>query len=183
MSAESTSSGALLKSSAAGAFDSIASLRGAGFGALHSIDALQQERFRSIPTLPGVYAVVWTHAETPGFLAQSPAGWCKGKDPTLPLSELVSAWVPDSEVLYIGMAGGAGTRATLRSRLSSYLRHGMGRRAAHWGGRAIWQLSDSDALRLAWRPLTQEDPRGVERAALAAFVARHGKRPFANRTG
>ena len=86
-------------------------------------------------------------------------------------------------MVYIGKAGGAGTQATLRRRLSAYVRHGAGARAAHWGGRAIWQLPDSAELGVAWRALPSEDPRAVERAMLAAFVARYGRRPFANRTG
>jgi hypothetical protein len=97
------------------------------------------------------------------------------------VSELAARWVSDSPVLYIGKAGGSGTRATLRSRLITYLRHGAGHRAALWGGRAIWQLADAERLLVGWRTIEDMDPRAVERAELAAFVERHGKRPFANR--
>ncbi len=72
-------------------------------------------------------------------------------------------------------------RRGLRRRLDEYRRHGAGRRAGHWGGGLIWQLADSDELLVGWREVV--DARALEKAMIAEFVAMHGKRPFANRTG
>jgi hypothetical protein len=130
-----------------------------------------------------VYVVVRLDQFSPAFLAQSPAGRFKGRDPTIPVEELRAGWTDESPVLYIGKAGGVGTRATLRSRLAAYIRHGYGSRAAHWGGRAIWQLSNVPDLLVGWRSTLPDDPRDVERAMIEEFVARFGQRPFANRTG
>ncbi len=163
--------------------DSIAGAQQAGFSGFMSVKALREERLESVPAMPGVYVIIWPHESTPTFLGRSTAGPFKDRDPSLLVDEIVAAWVARSAVLYIGKAGGPGTRATLRSRLSAYLRHGQGRRASHWGGRAIWQLSDADALVVAWRVVDNADPRVVEREMLQSFVARHRKRPFANRTG
>jgi len=136
-----------------------------------------------VPAAPGVYVIVRDTPSPPVFLPASPAGRLRGRDPSLPVAELEDAWVEDTCLLYLGKAGGVGTHATLRRRLSAYLRHGRGARAAHWGGRAIWQLSDAADLLVGWMVLVDEEPRAVERAGLTAFVARYGQRPFANRTG
>ncbi|MEV6661545.1 hypothetical protein [Nocardia fluminea] len=135
-----------------------------------------------VPAEPGVYVVVRRADTTPVFLPVSPAGWFKGKDPTLPLAELHAAWVPGEPVLYIGKAaaGQSGKRG-LRKRLDEYRRHGAGQPVGHWGGRTIWQLADSAELLVGWR--TAADSRAVEKAMIADFVQMYGQRPFANRTG
>ena len=135
-----------------------------------------------IPAQPGVYVVLRDSTRRPAFLTRSPAGHFKGRDPTLPVEELRRAWVPEARVLYIGKAGGPGSRVSLRSRVRTYLRHGGGARAAHWGGRAVWQLRDSSKLLVAWLSLPRGHPRCVERELLDLFIEKHGRRPFANRT-
>jgi hypothetical protein len=105
-------------------------------------------------------------------LVKSPGGWFKGKDPTVDVSILESNWVNGSDVIYVGKAD------DLHRRLRQYIDFGAGRPVGHWGGRLIWQLSQSTDLLLAWT---------VDRAALAReaalisdFVEEFGVMPFAN---
>ncbi|WP_301372846.1 hypothetical protein [Streptomyces xanthophaeus] len=51
----------------------------------------------------------------------------------------------------------------------------------HWGGPYIWQLADSDALLVAWRPTTEEDAGEAEQDLIDEFEELHGGAlPFAN---
>lgn len=92
---------------------------------------------------------------------------------------MMAEWILDANVVYIGKAN------DLRTRLKAYARFGAGEPVAHWGGRLIWQLSDADQLRIAWRPLSAAGTaRDLERLVLAHFITlHHGKRPLANLTG
>ena len=134
------------------------------------------------PTDAGVYVVVRVNAGPPIFVESSPAGRFKGKDPTVGRELLDTAWVPGSEVLYIGKAGaGRSGRRGLRKRLEEYRRHGEGQPIGHWGGRYIWQLRDAGELLVAWRVTGDESPELVEARMLDDFVGQFGRRPFANR--
>jgi hypothetical protein len=68
----------------------------------------------------------------PTVVGSSRAGWFKDKNPSVPVDEMRSAWVPGAEVLYIGKAG------DLRRRLHEYRCQGAGQRVGHWGGCYIW---------------------------------------------
>jgi hypothetical protein len=114
------------------------------------------------------------------FLQTSPAGWFKAKDPTVTLDRLQKKWVDGTDVLYIGKAGRAGGRATLRSRIQCYLEHGAGRPVAHWGGRYVWQLAKSDELLVAWREEPDDSAAAVESALIDQFYEEYGRLPFAN---
>ena len=126
-----------------------------------------------IPAEQGVYVVLNASADPPELLSQSPAGRFKGRDPTASRTTLETAWVEGCPLVYIGKAAG------LRTRLRQYRDHGQGKPVGHWGGRYIWQLSDSDELLVAWK-VTNDAPELVEREMLAAFVDRYGQLPFAN---
>ncbi|MGH3764078.1 MAG: hypothetical protein ACRDTX_02830 [Pseudonocardiaceae bacterium] len=111
----------------------------------------------------------------PAFVETSQAGWFKGKDPSVSVDKLRSAWVPGAEVVYLGKAG------DLRRRLNEYRRHGAGQRAGHWGGRYIWQLAGAALLLVAWQLTADLDPEDVESLLIAEFVTSYGQRPFADR--
>ena len=73
----------------------------------------------------------------------------------------------------------------LRRRLREYSRFGVGEPVAHWGGRMIWQLKNSERLIVAWREVGREETaREFEQRLLRRFAELYdGRRPFANLTG
>ncbi|MFF6873659.1 hypothetical protein ACFZDF_31720 [Streptomyces sp. NPDC007910] len=132
----------------------------------------------NVPTGHGIYVVIRTDASPPSFLLTSPAGHLKGRDPSVSADKLGDAWVDGATVVYIGKAAG---QNGLNQRLGDYRRHGAGLLAGHWGGRYIWQLADSGALLVAWRPMTEEDASEAEQDLIDEFKRLHrGALPFAN---
>jgi excinuclease UvrABC nuclease subunit len=81
--------------------------------------------------------------------------------------------VQAGEIVYVGKA----TR--LRSRLSQFSRQTFDR-GSHWGGVRVLHIP-AEWRRVHWAVC--HEPRAVERAMIAAFVARCGRLPFANRKG
>lgn len=125
-------------------------------------------------TLSGGVYIVFRFDGEPRFLADSPGGRFKGRDPSVSVDALLANWVTGAEVVYIGKAD------NLRRRLREYARFGEGAPVGHWGGRLIWQLEDSVELLVAWRPTPGRVPREVEAEMLDAFRTVFGKPPFAN---
>ena len=118
-------------------------------------------------------------AAGPVFHERSPAGWFKGKDPSVDVERLERKWISGASVIYIGKAGvGRSGRGGLRRRLDQYRRHGAGEAVGHWGGRFIWQLCDSDRLRVAWKVTPDLDPEDVESESIADFVVSTGNCPL-----
>ncbi len=163
-------------------FDGIESLASYGFLGFMSFRELDDEKFTAVPKIRGVYVVLQPEIHSPFFLEQSRGGIRKdgkGGDPSVLVSTLEANWVSESPILYIGKAGGHGTKATLRSRLQAYGRFGSGG-TSHRGGRYIWQLADADSLLVCWKELDDQEPAKVETELIAAFVKKFGRRPFAN---
>jgi hypothetical protein len=144
-----------------------------GFQGFLTFAALNRIGLSVIPSTPGCYAVLHTAGGSPAFLERSPAGWFKGKDPTISISDLQSAWLADCETIYIGQSG------DLRRRWQTRMKFGAGAAVGAWGGRAIWQLRDSDDFVLAWK--AEEHPKVTEKQLLEEFRSVYGRRPFANR--
>jgi hypothetical protein len=85
-------------------------------------------------------------------------------------------------VVYIGKADvRKGRTDALRKRLIELRDYGRGDpKARHAGGRYLWQLPESQALVVAWKPTPGRRARDVERELFADFEARFGRLPFAN---
>ena len=150
-----------------------AALAGVGFQGFHEFKGID---LRHVPDEPGVYAVLRENATRPHFLDTNPAGWFKGRDPTVPIEELESAWPEGAHCVYIGKA------ERLRRRIKQFRQYGDGQPVGHQGGRRIWQLADADQFIVAWLTTPGRNPEMVEGELLRAFVAKHGTRPIGNRT-
>jgi len=162
-------------------FDSIASIRQAGFTGFQTVAELQATKCNAIPKERGVYIFVRDTVEPPTFLETSSGGRFKGRNPAVEIPTLQANWVEGAKVVYIGKAGSLTGRATLRSRLWQYMRFGMGDPVGHWGGRYIWQLADAATLLVCWKATPTEEPGGIESGLIQEFKRRHnGKCPFAN---
>ena len=131
-------------------------------------------RRSEVPSGPGVYLVQDPGHDEPTFLQASPAGWFKGKNPSVDFDNLRANWVAGAEIVYIGKAN------NLRRRLYQFADFGAGKPIGHWGGRIIWQLGGSSLLLVAWRETPDDDPREVELGLIAQFRQAFGKAPFAN---
>lgn len=137
---------------------------------------------RDIPKEMGVYVVLREKDEGPKILEKRPFDCLEKRYPSYSKTELEKEWVEGTHIVYIGKAGGSGQKTGLHKRLSTYIRFGKGKKAAHGGGRSIWQLSDALDLVVCWRILSDEEPCCVESKMIANFRKHHdNKRPFANR--
>lgn len=135
-----------------------------------------KESCSEVPSSNGVYLVLRWNNQKPIFSLSSLGGYVKvpNDSPCYSLPYLQEQYVNGTCILYIGKS------TNLRSRLSSYMRFGQGKRASHGGGRAIWQMTDVDDFVACWAE-TLENSRLVEKRMIQAFKLRHeGKRPFAN---
>ncbi len=153
-------------------------LKADGFAGFRTLGDLEIMR---VPQGTGVFAVLRPNEYEPHFLKRSTAGIFKKKDPSLPAEAVIGEWVDGADILYIGKAGpGSKGNRGLRRQIQEFLDYGRGRPPGHWDGRLIWQLTHTDALIIAWKELAAEEVNDTEAAYHAAFVAEHGRLPFAN---
>jgi len=155
---------------------------GRAWSGIASIKELRDSDLVDVPRTPGVYLVLRPRGRL-HLLPKNPAGRHKDRDPTLPVGELRARLADRALILYIGKASGSSRRSTLRARLKALFRQGEGHRAGHWGGRALWQLGNSRALRVCWRTTSERGARRLERIQLSMHRRAYGQYPFANRTG
>ena len=162
--------------------NTIEDLKQVGFMGFVPVGELMTTDCKDVPVAKGVYVVLWTKGATPKFVALGTGGHFKGKNPNVSISELHAHWIPDTQIVYIGKAGGSKSpRRTLQKRLSEYMRFGQGEAVGHWGGRYIWQIADAQDLIVCWKPLNIEEPATVETKMIDEFKEEHnGQRPFAN---
>ena len=163
------------------AFRTLSQVRALGFEGIETVAALRASRLLDVPATAGVYLILRNPRRRHRFMSKSPAGRFKRRDPSVDPRELSRAWVKGTWILYIGKAGGPGSRATLLSRIRTYLSHGTGKHAGHWGGRYIWQLAGSSDLLVAWKVMRGGNPRNLERRLLLQFEEAYDNPPFANR--
>lgn len=147
-------------------------LRDVGFVGFQSVQQLRETRCASVPTDPGVYAVLRTAKTIPVWLENSSGGHFKGRNPTVSIDVLEARMIKSTPVLYLGKAD------QLRRRLDQYVRFGAGTPVGHWGGRYIWQLTDSAGLEIAW--LVHSAPRLKESELISQFIDEFGAMPLAN---
>jgi hypothetical protein len=145
-----------------------------GFVGWATFASLRDTRLPAVPAARGVYVVWRTPGDQPAFLDANPGGRFKGRDPTVSREALTANWVDGAEVVYIGKAN------ALTRRLREFARFGAGAPIGHWGGRLIWQLSDSVDLLVAWKETPHVDAEREEAKLIAAFRELYGKPPFAN---
>ena len=161
-------------------FSSIPSIQEKGFRGFVTVSDLQATKCKAVSPEPGVYFILRLERTPPHFMAASVGGHFKDKNPTVAKTELVTNWVDEALVLYIGKAGGSKNTATLKKRLQQYMRFGQGKKVGHWGGRYIWQLADYAQLQVCWLPTPTREPGDVETELIENFRQQYGKRPFAN---
>lgn len=157
-----------------------------GFIYLEIVKELKLKRFNwdKVPMVGGVYAVVYKKLHKPNYsLPEGIGGYFKGKNPNVSKEKLNRKWIKfkpgEDRIIYIGKAGGKNIKTTLRNRIKSYIRFGNGKRSAHWGGRYIWQIADSDNLKIYWKK--SDSPEKEEKKMLVEFKNIYNQKlPFAN---
>jgi len=146
-----------------------------GFVGFHIIESFIRSGYSEVPNKPGNYIVFRSETPEPTFLEKSPAGWFKGKDPTVSIEILWENWIDGAHVLYIGKG------INLNKRIKDFIRFGSGKRVGHMGGRLVWQVEGHENFLIAWMAVnTNENPRSKEKQMIREFKAIYGKRPFAN---
>jgi hypothetical protein len=160
-------------------FKDLKELKDLGFEGFVKMSDLHLDNSK-IPSVRGVYIILYTEKKDPTFLKIGTGGHFKGKNPNVEINELESNWIKNTVVINIGKAGSLDSSVTLRKRLDQYLKFGNGKNIGHWGGRYIWQLSNSKDLVVCWKLLPDQEPIHYEQELIQAFKKVYKNRPFAN---
>jgi hypothetical protein len=164
-------------------FNDLEEIKQSGFIGFKKMSELFKDS-STISNIKGVYFVLYLDNKPPKFLVVGTGGYFKGRNPNVSLEKLESNWVEDTLVVYIGKAGGMfkykESDATLKSRLKTYFSFGKGNKAAHSGGKYIWQIENSNDLVVCWNPTPNKEPADIETNFIKEFTKQNGKRPFAN---
>jgi hypothetical protein len=155
-------------------FENIDRLGEYGFCEPVRIGFLDQTACDQVPSVSGVYCVIRDKKTPPQFLDQNPAGHFKGNNPTTLVSKLQAKWVDKTFLMYVGES------ENLKRRVLQCIQFGQGQPIGHWGGRYMWQLSDSSDYLFSWKRILDDNPADVKRRLIHTFRTRYGKRPFAN---
>jgi hypothetical protein len=146
-----------------------------GFRGFTIFRKLRETGVQAIPKSAGLYIVLLPTGSVPEFLERSIGGWFKQKDPSVSIAFLKENLVPETSTIYIGKAD------VLQRRIRQFSDFGTGKPIAHWGGRLIWQLRDSENLIIAWKELNSgSEALQAETESLNEFISVHGRLPFAN---
>lgn len=122
----------------------------------------------------GVYIIVRPDSfHKIDFAENSPAGWFKGKNPTVSIEQLKAKWTDDTNILYIGKS-----ETSVKRRMQQHVRFWNGESVAAWGGRSIAQIQGFEDLEVWYLPC--ENPSETEKALLNRFKDQYQKLPFAN---
>ena len=163
-------------------FNCNTSLKEHGFTGFISVQELWNDK-SNIPKKMGIYFVINPEYKTPQFIYPGVGGFHKGKDPNVPIEELEINATPNSQIVYIGKAGGNSNKATLHSRLGQYLRFGQTKTVGHAGGRYIWQLKNHTDLLFFWKETPEIEPATLESELIKQHLNTYGKWPLANLKG
>ena len=139
------------------------------------VPLIEAAELRTLPQLPGVYAVSYAEGYPASWPVTSCGGWHKGRNPAVDPERLRAKWVDGTDIVYVGM-----TDRTLAKRIREFARFGKGEPVGHWGGRLIWQLPDPGRLMVGWIALDAGLASWREREMLAEFIGTFGRLPFAN---
>lgn len=133
---------------------------------------------KQIPNEPGIYVVLGNYNEVPEFLEKgSGPEYHSNKPMNYSIKKLEDKWVDHTLIVYIGKSDNS-----LKHRIETYISFGKGEDVAHRGGRAIWQLPDSDNLVIGWKKISGNcNAATAEKELLKEFKQNHNKKlPFAN---
>ena len=130
-----------------------------------------------IPNSPGVYVII----TPPEFIFSLREEVIRGKHLHLfAKADMPERWVKDTDIIYIGRAGGSDIIKNLPDRIKLLIRHSLGKTTLHRGGQDIWLLEQDGSFLLYWKGC--DDPKTMERNLLEEFkIQHHGKLPFGNK--
>lgn len=133
---------------------------------------LRLRGYGSIPRSAGVYVVLYQGRGKPIFLPTGSGGHFRGRDPNVPVEALADQWNEGTNIIYVGAGD------DLRERIELYSRFGQGEPVAHWGGRQIWQITQSEKLLVVWS--AAKAPLALEKSLIEEFERQFKRLPFAN---